>query len=226
MSRRQHLQLQILLLICLSFSFHSKLSSNFSIYSFSPSFLLFFHLFQFFSNFFRYSSSNFLSSHLYNNFTIYLSGNSPLLNSSASGFNLISFPFFSLILYISSSNLPFSNSSTFSIAFFRFSNSSHVFSSTIYPFHFTKYFILPLLSCLSKISSTSYSFSLSTSIGSGGIFFCSSIYSLYFSILLILTTRCILNDASNSNSTAFSDIIFLTTYSPMNSCQLLCHSLH
>ena len=47
-------------LICLSLLFHSKLSFNFFIYSFSPFFLSFFYLFQFFSNFFRYSSSNFL----------------------------------------------------------------------------------------------------------------------------------------------------------------------
>ena len=165
---------KILLLICLSFSFRFKLSSNFFIYSFSPFFLSFFYLFQFFSNFFRYSSSNFLSSHPYNNFTIYLPGNFPLLNSSTSGFSFISFSFFSLILRISSSNFPFSNSSTFSIAFFRFSNPSHVFSFAVYPFHFTKYFVLPFLSCLSKISSTSYSFSLSTLTGGGGILSCPS----------------------------------------------------
>jgi len=55
--------LQMILLICSSFSFHSKLSSNFLTYSSLLSFLSFFYLFQFLSNFFKYSSSNFLSSH-------------------------------------------------------------------------------------------------------------------------------------------------------------------
>ena len=207
---------QILLLICSSLLFYSKLSSSFFIYFFSPSFLSFFYLFQFLSNFLRYSSSKFLSSHPYNSFTVYLPGNSPLLNFSASEFNFIFFSFLNLILRISSLNLSFSNSFIFFIAFFKFSNPSYVFSSTIYPFHFTRYFILFLLSCLSKISSTSYSFSLATLIGDSGIFFCPSTCFLYFTILLTLTTKCILNDLGNSNFTTFSDTIFLTTYGPIN----------
>ena len=163
---------QIILLICLSLLFYSKLSSNFFIYFFSPSFLSLFHLFQFLCNFFKYSLSNFLSSHLYNNFAIYLPGNFPLLNSLASRFNFISLPFCILLIFFS--NLPFSNYSTFFIAFFKFSNLSHIFSSTVYSFHFTKYFILPLLSYLSKTSSTSYSFFPATSTGGSGIFFCPS----------------------------------------------------
>ena len=168
------MSLQIFLLLYSSLSFHSKLSSNFFLYFFSPSFLSFFHLFQFFSNFFRYSLSSFLSSHPYNNFAVYFPSNSPLLNSSASGFNFIFFLFFTLILHISFSNLSFSNSSIFSLAFFKFSNLFHIFSSAVYSFYFIKYLILPLFSCLSKISFTSYFFSPSTSIGDSKIFFCSS----------------------------------------------------
>ena len=40
-----------------------------------------FHFLQFLSYFFKYLSSNFSSSHLYNIFTIYFSGNFPLLKS-------------------------------------------------------------------------------------------------------------------------------------------------
>ena len=170
--------------LCSSLSFYSKLSSSFFIYSFSSSFLLFFYLFQFLSNFFKYSLSNPLLSYTYNNFAIYLSGNSPLLNSSTSGFNFISFLFFNLIFHITFSNLPFLNSSIFPLVFFKFSNLSHIFSSIVYPFHFTKYFVLPFLSCLSKISSTSYFFSPATSTGGSRIFFYPSICSLYFTILL------------------------------------------
>ena len=176
------------------------------------------YLFHFILNFLLISSysSNFLLSHLYNNFAVCFPGNSPLLNSLASRFNFISFSFFILILHISSLNLPFSNFSIFSIVFFKFSNLSHIFSSAVYPFHFTKYFVFPLLSCLYKIFSTSYSFSPATSTEGSGIFFYSSTCSLYFTILLTLTTGCILNSTSNSNSTAFSDTIFLTTYGLMN----------
>ena len=178
--------------------------------------LFFFHLFQFLSNFFKYSLLNFLSSYPYNNFAAYLSDNSSLLNSSASRFNFISFSFFIFILHISFSNLSFSNFSIFSVIFFKFSNFSYVFSFPVYPFYFTKYFVFSFLSCLSKISSTSYSFSPATSTGGSGIFFCSSTYSLYFTILLILTTRCIHNNTGNSNSTTFSNTIFLTIYGPIN----------
>ena len=78
---------QIILLICSSFLFHSMLSSNFLTYSSSLSFLSFIHLFQFLSSFLKYSSSNFLSFHLYNNFTIYFPGNSIFLNLSILEFN-------------------------------------------------------------------------------------------------------------------------------------------
>ena len=172
---------QVLLLFCLSLSFYSKISSSFFIYSFFPSFLLFFHLFQLLSNFFKYSSSNFLLSHPYNNFAIYFPGNSPLLNSSASRFNFISFPFFILILHISSSNLSFSNSSTFSIAFFKFSNPSYVFSSTVYPFHFTKYFVFPLLSCLSLLHIPSHQLPQQEAVVSSSVLLLALYTSLFFS---------------------------------------------
>ena len=74
---------QITLLSCSSILFHSILFSNFFIYSSSLSLLLFFHLFQFLSSFFKYSSSNFLLSHPHNNFAVYFPSNSIFLNSSA-----------------------------------------------------------------------------------------------------------------------------------------------
>ena len=43
-----------------------------------------FYLFQFLSNFFKYSFSNFLSSHLYNIFVMYFPSNSSLLKSFSS----------------------------------------------------------------------------------------------------------------------------------------------
>ena len=52
--------------------------------SFLPHWSFSFYHFQFFSNLFKYSVSNFLSSYLYNIFTIYLPDNSPLLKSFSS----------------------------------------------------------------------------------------------------------------------------------------------
>ena len=134
----------------------------------SPSPISFpFYLAQFFSNFFKYLFSNLLSFHPNKILAVYFPSNSLFLNSSAFGFNSIfvvfCFSFFFSTCYISSSLISFSNSSTKSIAFFKFSNPSQVSSSAIYSFHLTKYFGFPLLSRLSKI------FSISTR--GGGIFF-------------------------------------------------------
>ena len=121
-------------------------------------------------------------------------------------------------LCISSSNLPFSNSSIFLLAFFKFSNPSHVFSSAVYPFHFTKYFVFPLFSCLFKISSTSYSFSPATSTGGGGIFFCPS---TCLSRLLMMDLTFIFVSYFISLFLFFSFSIFRTTR--VRSYQSRCH---
>ena len=52
--------------------------------SFLPHWSFSFYHFQFFSNLFKYSVSNFLSSYLYNIFTIYFSSDSSLLKSHSS----------------------------------------------------------------------------------------------------------------------------------------------
>ena len=85
-----------------------------------------FHLCQHLSNFFKYSSSNFLSSHPNNNFAVYFPSSSLLLNSSAFGFNLIFY-----LSSISSYLLTFtpilpSNLLTNSLAFSKSSSFSHV----------------------------------------------------------------------------------------------------
>ena len=66
----------------------------------------------------------------------------------------------------------FSNSSTKSIRFPKFSNFSQVSSSTIYPFYLNKYLVFPLISLLFNIFLTLYSFFPSIFTRGGGIFFC------------------------------------------------------
>ena len=117
-----------------------------------------FHFCQFLSNFLKYSSSNFLSSHPYNIFAVYFPSNSSLLKSFFSTISSFS------CLLTSTSILP-SNSSN---AFFAFSKSSlfsHVSCSAVNPFHCTKYLSTPLIFLLFNIFSTSYSLTPSTSIG-------------------------------------------------------------
>ena len=141
--------------------------------------LFFFHLSQFLSNFFKYSSSNFLLSHPNNNFAIYFSSNTLLLNSSTLGFN------FTLHLYSTPSclltsvlNLP-SNSSTNSFAFSKSSFFSQVLCSTVNPFHLTKYLSTPLIFLLFRIFSTSHFSTPSTLIGFTSSFFYPFTCSLY-----------------------------------------------
>ena len=123
---------------------------------------LLFHLVQFLFNFFKYSFLNFPLFYPSKIFTIYFPSNSLLINTSASRFNSLSFSFsflFSTHL-ISFFLISCSNFSTNFIAFPKFSNSSYIFSSAVYPFHLTKYFSFPLTSHLLNIFSISYSFSL------------------------------------------------------------------
>ena len=121
-----------------------------------------FHLCQFLSNFFKYSSSNFLLSYPYNIFAVNFSGNSSLLKSLSSASSI-----FSCFLI---SVFP-SKSVNTSSAFFRFSLLSHMSLSAINPFHRTKYFSTPLIFFLFKIFSTFYSLTPSTSIDFFSSFF-------------------------------------------------------
>ena len=121
-----------------------------------------FHSYQFLSNFFKYSSSNFLSSHLYNILAVNFPGNLPLLKSLSSTSSI--FSCFLIFVFLSKS----ANASS---AFFRFSLLSHVSPSAVNPFHHTKYFSTPLIFFLFKIFSTSHSSTPSTSIGFPSSFF-------------------------------------------------------
>ena len=115
-----------------------------------------FHFLQFFSSFFKYSLSNFPSSHPYNNFAM----NLPSISLCSSSTLLLSLPY------------SFSYLSTASLAFFRFASLSHKSSSAIYPFHLTKYSHFPYFLLLFIILSTSYSSSPSITTRRAGCFFC------------------------------------------------------
>ena len=141
-----------------------------------------FHFCQFLSNFLRYPSLNFLSSHPYNIFAVYFPSNSPLLKSFSSILSNFS------CLLISALILP-SNFPTASLAFHRSFSLSYVSYSIINPFYCTKYFSTPLIFLLFKIFSTSYSLTPSTLIGFASSLFCSSTCSLYCTIRLTFTTR-------------------------------------
>jgi len=106
----------------------SSISFSLSIYS-NLSFPFPFYFFQFLSNCSQYSSSNLLSSHLYNIFAVYLSSNSPSL------FSLL----FLLFLTLPISPYSSSNSLTKSSVFPKFSLGSQVSSSAVYLFYHTKY---------------------------------------------------------------------------------------
>ena len=161
-----------------------------------------FHFFQFFSNLFKYSSSNFQSSHLYNNFAIYFPGNSILLYSSTSSSCFLT------------STPPHSNSSINFSAFFKFSFLSQVSPSAIKPFHYIKYFTTPLIFFLFNIFSTSHFSTPSTSTGFPSSFFYSFTCSLYLTIRLTFTTGWILIKLGNHNFTTFDDTISSIIYSP------------
>ena len=148
-----------------------------------------FYLYQFFSNFLKYSSSNFLSSQPYSNFAIYFPGSSLLLYFSALGFFFISFLTFTFFCHLTSTfNLPL-NSSTNSFTFSKSFPFSQVSFSTINPFQHTKYLSTPYIFFLFNIFSISYSSAPSTSIGFPSYFFCHFTCSLYCTTWLIFTTR-------------------------------------
>ena len=161
-----------------------------------------FHLLQFFSNFFRYSALNFPSSHPYSNLAIYFPSNSLLLYSS-------------LFCHLTSAfNLP-SNLFTNFFAFSKSSSFSHVSFSAVNPFHHTKYFSTPLTFLLFSILSTSHSLTPSILISFPFFFSCPPTCSLYCTIQLTFTTRCILIEVGSCNLTALVDTTSSITYSPM-----------
>ena len=161
-----------------------------------------FHLFQFLFNLPQYSSLYILSNHPNNFFAVNLPSNSSLSNTSSSCFC------FAISSW--SHQYSFSNSLIASCMFFKFSLPSQVSNSAVNPFQHTKYLSFPLIYCLFRIFSTSYSSSPSIITVASYSFLCPSTCLIYLYILLTLTTRCILIVLGSSNSTAFDDMIFFT----------------
>ena len=118
----------------------------------------------------------------------------------------------SCCLTSSSSSLQysFSNFSTNSIIFFKFSLLFQVSFSAIHPFHHTRYLFFPHTFLLFIIFLTFHSSSPSITTGCGISFLCPSTCNLYFYTLLTSTTRCILIVLGNSNSIALLEIIAFT----------------
>ena len=199
-----------------------------------------FHLCQFLSNFLRYSVLNFLSSHPYSIFAVYLPGNSILLNSSALWSNPLFCFWFTFSCFLISVLILSSNSSTNSFAFFRSSSLSHVSPSAVNPFHHTRYFSTPFIFFLFKILSTSHSSTPLTSTGFPSSLFCPFICSLYCTTWLTLTTGWILIELDSHSFTTFDDTTSSTSYGPTylftnlhtslslntKSFVLSCHKLH
>ena len=159
------------------------------------------HCLQFLSNLAQYSLSYLLS----NQPNSFLAVNFP---SSS----LLNVPFFLFYLLISSISCQysFSNSSTASFVFSRFSIPSQVSDSAVNLFYCTRYLSFPLTHCLFSILSTSHSFSPSIITRADCSFLCPSTCPTYLCILLMFTTGCILIILDSSNLTAFTNMIFLT----------------
>ena len=130
---------------------------------FSGETVFYFH--QFLSNFLKYFSSNFPSSHPYNIFAINFPGNSSLLKSFSSTISSFSY-------LLTSTFILLSNSFNVSLAFPKSFFFSYVLLFAINPFHCTKYFSTPLIFLLFNIFSTSHSSTLSTSTSLLFSFFC------------------------------------------------------
>ena len=130
-----------------------------------------FYLCQFFSNFLKYSSSNFPSFQLYSNFAVYFSSSLLLLYSFAPRFPFTFLPTSIFSCHLTSAFNLSSNSFTNSLAFTKFSSFFHVSCSIINPFHHTRYFSVPLTFHLFNILSMSHSSSSSTFIDLASSFF-------------------------------------------------------
>ena len=141
-----------------------------------------FHFFQFFSNLFKYSSSNFWSSHPYNIFAVNFPGNFPLLKSLSSAMSIFSCLLTSTLIFPS-------NSFMASSAFFKFSILSQVSPSAVNPFHRTRYFSTPLIFFYSEFFLLPILRLLLLLLGFPSSFFCPSTCSLYHTIRLTFTTR-------------------------------------
>ena len=148
-----------------------------------------FHFCQFLSNFFKYSFSNFPLFHPNNNFTVYFSGNSLILNSLTLGFNFTFYIFSNLSYYLTSILTLLLNSFTTSFTFSKFSSFFYVLFFTINLFYYTKYFITSQNFLLFNIFSTSHSSTLSISTSFNSFTLCSFTSSLYLTTLLMFTTR-------------------------------------
>ena len=85
----------------------------------------------------------------------------------------------------------FSNSSTKSLAFLRFSSLSYVSSSAVYPFHCTRYLSFLCIHLSFIIFSTFYSSSPSIIMGCGLSFFCPSTCSIYLRTCKALDQGCV-----------------------------------
>ena len=131
-----------------------------------------FYFCQFFSNFFKYSFSNFPSSHLYNIFVIYFSGNSLLLESLS--FTISNFSYCLTFVF----NLP-SNSTTTTFIFSKSSSLPQVSCFAVNLFYHTRYFTASFTFLLFSIFSTSYFSNSSTSTSFTSSIFYPSTYSLY-----------------------------------------------
>ena len=162
-----------------------------------------FYFFQFLSSLLQYSWSYHLSNYPNSFLAVNLPGNSSLLNV----------PFSLSCQFISSMSLQysFSNSSTASFAFSKFSLPSQVLDSAIKPFYLTKYLSFPLICRLFRIFSTLYSSSSLIMTRVGCFFLCPFTCPTYFCILLTLTTGCIFTVLGSSSSTAFDDLTSLAT---------------
>ena len=117
-----------------------------------------FHFFQFLSNFFKYLSSNFLLSHLYNIFAIYFPSSSLFLKSLSSAISNFS-------CFLTSVSILLSNPLTNFFVFSKFFSFSQLSCSAINLFYCIKYFTTPLTFLSFRILSTSHSLTPSTSIG-------------------------------------------------------------
>ena len=95
------------------------------------------------------------------------------------------------------------------------SSFSYVSFSAINPFYCTRYFSTPFTFLLFSILSTSHFLTPSILIGFPSFFLCPSTYSLYHTIRLTFTTRCILIEVSNRNLTALVDTTSLIAYGLM-----------
>ena len=194
-----------------SSSMHSLTSDSFCSISFSFSWIISkvlplahlpFHCLQFPSNLPQYSLLYCLFDHPNSFFTVNYPGSSPLLNIPSSLFCHLTSSMFYWYFFLNSSTTPF----IFSKFFIPF----QVSDSIINLFYCTRYLSFPLIHYLFNILLTSYSFSPLIITRAGCSFLYPFTCPIYLCILLMFTTRYTLIVLGNSNSTAFTNMIFFT----------------